>query len=67
MTSTSSFDSVMDITPRPPIVFVAGQRLVADRQRGPQLSRLHPGLGGELPRATRREPIVEALARQAGD
>ena len=64
MTSTANFDAVMDITPRPAIVFVAGQgswltdsegRLYLDFIQGWAVNTL-----GHSP-----PPIVEALARQA--
>ncbi len=47
MTSTASFDAVMEITPRPPIVFVAGQGSWLTDSEGRTLSGFHPGLGGE--------------------
>ncbi len=61
---TAAFDAVMDITPRPPIVFTAGQgswlidaagRSYLDFVQGWAVNTL-----GHSPR-----PIVEALARQA--
>lgn len=62
---TGAFDAVMDITPRPPIVFTGGQgswltdatgRRYLDFIQGWAVNTL-----GHSPR-----PIVEALARQAG-
>ncbi|MEJ0016574.1 MAG: acetylornithine transaminase [Acetobacteraceae bacterium] len=64
MTSTANFDSLMDITPRPPIVFTGGQgswltdsagRAYLDFIQGWAVNTL-----GHSPK-----PIVEALARQA--
>ena len=64
MTSTSSFDSVMDITPRPPIVFVAGRGSWLTDSEGRSYLDFIQGWAvnclGHSPR-----PIVEALARQA--
>ncbi|HEY2617348.1 MAG TPA: acetylornithine transaminase [Acetobacteraceae bacterium] len=64
MTTTANFDSVMDITPRPPVVFIGGQgswltdsagRTYLDFIQGWAVNTL-----GHSP-----QPIVAALARQA--
>jgi acetylornithine/N-succinyldiaminopimelate aminotransferase len=64
MTNTANFDSIMDIAPRPPIVFVSGQgswltdsedRIYLDFIQGWAVNCL-----GHSP-----QPILEALSRQA--
>ncbi len=64
MTSTPNFDSIMDITPRPPIVFVAGSGSWLTDSEGRTYLDFIQGWAvnclGHSPR-----PIIEALARQA--
>jgi len=65
MTSTASFDSVMDITPRPPVVFVAGEGSWLTDSEGRSYLDFIQGWAvntrGHSPR-----PIIKALARQSG-
>jgi acetylornithine/N-succinyldiaminopimelate aminotransferase len=64
MTSPSSFAAVMDITPRPPIVFVAGHgSWLTDSEGRSYLDFIQGWAVNCLGHAPR--PIVEALARQA--
>ncbi len=64
MTTTARFDAVMDIAPRPPIVFVAGQGSWLTDSEGRRYLDFIQGWAvntlGHSPR-----PIVETLARQA--
>jgi acetylornithine/N-succinyldiaminopimelate aminotransferase len=64
MTSVTNFDSVMNITPRPPVVFVAGQGSWLTDSHGRSYLDFIQGWAvnclGHSPK-----PIVEALARQA--
>jgi acetylornithine/N-succinyldiaminopimelate aminotransferase len=64
MTSITNFGSVMDITPRPPVVFVAGQGSWLTDSHGRSYLDFIQGWAvnclGHSPK-----PIVEALARQA--
>ena len=48
--ATHPFDALMDITARPPAVFVRGEGSYLWDDSGQALSRLHAGLGGQLPR-----------------
>jgi acetylornithine/N-succinyldiaminopimelate aminotransferase len=64
MTSTANFDSVMDITPRPPIVFVQGQgSWLTDSEGNTYLDFIQGWAVNCLGHSPR--PILEALARQA--
>jgi acetylornithine/N-succinyldiaminopimelate aminotransferase len=64
MTSTANFDSVMDITPRPPIVFVRGQgSWLTDSEGNTYLDFIQGWAVNCLGHSPR--PILEALARQA--
>jgi len=64
MTSTANFDSVMDITPRPPIVFVGGEGSWLTDSEGHFYLDFIQGWAvnclGHSPK-----PILDALARQA--
>jgi acetylornithine/N-succinyldiaminopimelate aminotransferase len=65
MTSTASFDSVMDITPRPPVVFVAGEgSWLTDSEGRSYLDFIQGWAVNTLGHSPR--PIIEALARQSG-
>ena len=44
-----SFDALMEITARPPVVFVRGEGSYLWDDSGKALPRFHPGLGSELP------------------
>ena len=48
--ATHPFDALMDITARPPTVFVRGRRRLSLGRRAQALSRLRAGLGRQLPR-----------------
>ena len=48
--ATHPFDALMDITARPPAVFVRGEGSWLWDDTRKALSRLHAGLGGQLPR-----------------
>ena len=64
MTSTANFDSVMDITPRPPIVFAQGQgSWLTDSEGNTYLDFIQGWAVNCLGHSPR--PILEALARQA--
>jgi acetylornithine/N-succinyldiaminopimelate aminotransferase len=64
MTSTANFDSVMDITPRPPIVFVKGQgSWLTDSEGNTYLDFIQGWAVNCLGHSPR--PIIEALAQQA--
>jgi acetylornithine/N-succinyldiaminopimelate aminotransferase len=64
MTNAANFDSVMDITPRPPIVFVGGQgSWLTDSEGNTYLDFIQGWAVNCLGHSPR--PILEALARQA--
>jgi acetylornithine/N-succinyldiaminopimelate aminotransferase len=64
MTSTASFDSVMDITPRPPVVFVAGQgSWLTDSEGRSYLDFIQGWAVNTLGHSP--QPIIAALARQS--
>jgi acetylornithine/N-succinyldiaminopimelate aminotransferase len=64
MTSTASFDSVMDITPRPPVVFVAGEgSWLTDSEGRSYLDFIQGWAVNTLGHSPR--PIIEALTRQS--
>ncbi len=48
--ATHPFDALMDITARPPVVFVRGEGAFLWDDHRQALSRFHAGLGGQLPR-----------------
>ena len=48
--ATHPFDALMDITARPPAVFVRGEGALSVGRQRQALSRFHAGLGGQLPR-----------------
>ena len=63
--ATHPFDALMDITARPP-AFSSGAKAPGSGTTRQALSRLHPGLGGQLPRPlpARRRRRAPAQARQ---